>query len=196
MNSRLICVLLSSLLLIPCLALAQHKTWIATWVASPEPAAPDPSQPILNLRDQTVRERMRISVGGPEIRIRLSNEYGSSPLLVGSVTVAVANGSASVQPGSIHAVTFAGQNSITIPPGAPALSDPVAFQTANGTEICVSLYLPKQVVAPTWHLLRLKRGIVSPHGDHTSDETIQGGTEISSSILLSAVLVPAQRPSV
>src|SRR6516162_4646463 len=74
---------------------AQRDTWIATWTASPEPADPDPSQPVLNLEDQTVRERVRLSVGGAQIRIRLSNEYGSSPLALGSVTVAVPRDAAS-----------------------------------------------------------------------------------------------------
>ena len=192
MSSLRGCVLLCSLLLVPCLAAGQREAWIATWSASPEAADPDPNQPVLNLQDQTVRERLRISVGGSEIRIRLSNEYGSSPLLVGSVTVAVPNDPASVKPGSIRVVTFGGRDSITIPPGAPALSDPVVFNAAYGAEISLSLYLPKRVTAPTWHALALKRAVVSPPGDHTNDERIQSGTETRSSILVSAVLVRAQ----
>ena len=192
MKSPRSCALLCALLLVPCLAAAQRGAWIATWAASPEPAGPDPKQPVLNLENQTVRERVRISVGGPEIRIRLSNEYGFSPLHVGSVTVAVPNDAATVKPGSIHVITFGGRNSITIPPGAPVLSDPVVFNAAYGAEISVSLYLPKRVPTPTWHALALKRAVVSPRGDHTHDEEIQDGKETSSSILISAVLVPAQ----
>ena len=116
-----------SLVLVPILAAAPPNAWIATWTASPEPAIGDPNEPMLHLVDQTVRERIRIFIGGTQIRVRLSNEYGSSPTLVGSVTVAVPNDSATVRSGSIQAVTFGGRNSITIPAGAPALSDPVAF---------------------------------------------------------------------
>jgi hypothetical protein len=166
---------------------------MATWAASPEPADPDPNQPILNLQDQTVRERVRISIGGSQIRIRLSNEYGSSPLVVGSVTVAEPNGPASIKPGSIRAVTFAGKNSITIPAGAPATSDPVAFTLAYGEEISISLYFPKRITTPTWHALALKRAFLSSPGDHTHDEEIQRGIEASSSIFVTAVLVP-RRP--
>jgi lysophospholipase L1-like esterase len=147
---------------------------------------------VLKLQDQTVRERVRISVGGSQIRIRLSNEYGSSPLVLGSVTVAVPSDPASVKPGSIQTVTFGGRNSITIPSGAPALSDPVTFPVASGAEISVSLYFPKPVRTPTWHALALKRAVVSPHGDRTREEKIQEGTQASSFIVLSAVLVPAQ----
>jgi len=198
MNELRTCALVCSVLLVPLLAAAQREEvarptgWITTWAASPEPADPDPSQPVLNLQDQTVRERVRISAGGSKIRLRLSNEYGSSPVLVGSVTVAVSVDPASVKLGSIKAVTFGQRNSITIPAGAPALSDPVAFPVAYGTEITVSLYFPKRVTTPTWHALALKRTVVSPPGDHTHQETIQGGTEASSLVALSAVLLPAQ----
>jgi lysophospholipase L1-like esterase len=193
MNKLRSCALICSLALIPPIAAAQREGWITTWTASPEPAEPDPNQPILNLRDQTVRERVRISVGGSQIRIRLSNEYGSSPLLVGAVTVGAPKDPATVKPGSIQAVTFGGRNSVTIPAGAPAISDPVALTVAYGVEISISLYFPKPVTTPTWHALALKRAVVSPRGDHSYDEKIQGGTEASRSMFVSAVLVPARR---
>jgi len=172
--------------------LAQPQKWVATWASSPAPADPDPSRPILNLQNQTVRERVRISVGGSQFRIRLTNEYGSLPLLVGSVTAAVPTDPAGVQSGSIQTVTFGGKNSITIPAGAPAISDPVSLSVAYGAEISISLYLPERVTTPTGHEFALKRAIVSPPGDHTHDEKIQGGTEDSRSVFVSAVLVPAQ----
>ena len=192
MNTLRRCVLICSLLLVNPVAAAQLESWVATWAASPEPADTDPNQPILNLQDQTVRERVRISVGGSRVRICLTNEYGSSPILVGSVTVAVPKDPASVRSGSIRAVTFGGRNSITIPPGAPALSDPVALPVAYGAEISISLYFPKRVTTPTGHALALKRAVVSPQGDHTYDEKIQGGTEASQLVFVGAVLVPAQ----
>ena len=139
-----------------------------------------------------MRERVRVSVGGSQIRLRLSNEYGSSSLLLGSVTVALPNGPADVQRASIRTVTFGGRNLVTIPAGAPILSDPIAFSMAPGAEISISLYFPNRVSTVTWHSLALKRAVVSRSGDHTHDEKIQGGSDSESSILMSAVLVPAQ----
>jgi hypothetical protein len=116
--------LLGVLLLLPQFAAAQRGAWVATWAASPEPAETDASEPLLNIENQTVRERVRVSVGGSQIRLRLSNEYGSSSLLLGSVAVALPNGPAAVQPASIRTVTFGGRNSAIISAGAPILSDP------------------------------------------------------------------------
>lgn len=188
------CALVCLLLIIPAGAprSTPPNTWIATWAASPQPTAPDPDEPLLNIEDQTVRERVRVSIGGAQIRIRLSNEYGSAPLLVGSATVGMPTDPASVRPGSIQGVTFGGRNSVTMPVGALVISDPVAFPVARGTEISISLYFPKRVATPTMHSLALKRAVVSQHGDHTRAEKTEGGAESESLIVVSAVLVPAQ----
>jgi len=166
--------------------------WIATWAASPQSAAPDPHEPLLNIEDQTVRERVRVSIGGTQIRIRLSNEYGSSPVLIGSASVGVPIDPASVRSSSIQTVTFGGRSSVTIPAGAPLLSDPVAFPVSSGAQISISLYFPKRIATPTWHELALKRAVVSQRGDYTHAEKIENGAGSKSSILVSAVLVPAQ----
>ena len=193
MNHLRNCPALGCLLLfVPQLAGAQRVAWVATWVASPQSSAPDPQEPLPNIRDQTVRERARVSIGGAQICLRLSNEYGSAPLLVGSATVAAPNDPASVRPGSIRTVTFGGQNSVTIPAGAPVLSDPVAYPVISGAEISISLYFPKRVATPTLHALALRRAVVSQQGDHARAEKIEDGAVSRSSILLSAVLVPAQ----
>jgi len=180
------------LLFAPQLAGASRINWIATWTASPELADPDPREPLLKLDNQTVRERVRISIGGAQIRIRLSNEYGSSPLLIGSATVAVPTDSSSVRQGSIQTVTFAGHSSITIPAGAPVLTDPLAFPVTSGAEISISIYFPGRVATPTLHALALKRAVISQQGDQTHAEKVEAAAVSESSILVSAVLVPVQ----
>jgi lysophospholipase L1-like esterase len=184
--------LLLTFLPVPHVVMSQQATWVATWTASPQPADPDPDEPLTNLDNQTIRERLRVTAGGKQIRLRLSNEYGSAPLLVGKVSVGLAQGPASVVPDSLHSVTFGGQDSILIPPGAPALSDPVDFAVTNGSEISISLYLPKLPSSVTLHSLALRQTVISPGGDHTRDITILSGKESDSSAFLSAVLVPAQ----
>lgn len=154
-------LLVSLILSVARLAGAQRNSWIATWTASPQAARPDPDEPLLKLENQTVRERMRVSLGGNRICIRLTNEYGSVPLFIGSMTVAMPNESASVRPDSIRTITFRGSKSVSIPAGAPMLSDPVAFPVSAEAEISVSLYLPKRIASPTMHSLALERAVVS-----------------------------------
>jgi lysophospholipase L1-like esterase len=192
MKSVGILALCGFLLLVPRLVAGQRDAWVATWAASPEPAPADPDEPLLNIENQTVRERVRVSVGGPKIRLRLSNEFGSAPLLIGSVTVALPNGPAGIQSASVRTVTFDGHNSVSISAGAPILSDSIDFPVTPGTEISISLYFPKRVSSVTWHIFALKHAVVSTPGDHTRDEKIEAGADSESSIAVSAVLVPAQ----
>ena len=90
---------------------------------------------------------------------RLSNEFGSTPLIVGAATLAFSSDAATVQPKSLRALMFNGRSSITIPPGAPVVSDPVDLAIASGAEVSISLYLPQRVATPTLHGLALKRAV-------------------------------------
>jgi hypothetical protein len=153
---------------------ATQTAWIATWAASAQPVDAGPREPLLRLDNQTVRVWVRISIGGNKIRIRLSNEYGSTPLLVGSMTVAVPVDPASVQSESIQAVIFNGHRAVTMLASGSILSDPVAFRAGSGTEIAISPYFPNPVASPTLHALVLKRIVVPAHGDHAGSEEIEG----------------------
>jgi lysophospholipase L1-like esterase len=169
-----------------------RATWIASWASSPHAADPDPSEPLLNIDGQTVRQRVRLSIGGTQIRVRLSNEHGSMPLTIGSATVALSMGPARVKPESLRPLTFDGRGGVTVPAGAPILSDPVELPVSPGGDITISLYFPERVSTPTLHALALKRAVVTPRGDFTRVDLVETQAISESSMLLNAVLVPAQ----
>lgn len=175
-------------------ATAPPQTWVATWTTSPQAASPDPDEPLLTVDGQTVRQRMRVSIGGPELRVRLSNEFGAEPIRVGAATVAVATDAAGVKPGSISSLTFGGRDAVTIPPGAPALSDPVAFPLEPGTELSVSLYFPAPVRSPTVHAVALKRAVVTPRGDFTREARVETAATSHSTMIVTTVLVATRAP--
>jgi hypothetical protein len=79
--------------------------WIATWAASPQPWWDAdffvPTEVPRSLRDQTVRQIARVSLGGSRVRVEFSNEYGSDPLVIGAAHVALAGGCARSVTGSI-----------------------------------------------------------------------------------------------
>jgi len=194
MNTLRNCALVWLFLFVPELVGASTNTWIATWATSPQSGSPNPREPLLNIDNQTVRERVRVSIGGSQIQLRFSNEFGSSPLLIGAVTVAVPIDASSVKQESIRSVTFGGHNSIAIPAGAPVLSDPIMFPVTSGAEISVSIYFPKRLTTPTLHAFAFKRAVVSQHGDFTHAEKIDAGAVSTASISVTAVFVPAQPP--
>ncbi len=192
MKSVGILALCGFLLFGPGLVAEKRDAWLVTCAASPQSADADVSEPLLNIENQTERERVRGSVGGPQIRLRLSNEFGSAPPLIGSVTVALPNGPAGIQSASVRTVAFDSRNSVSISAGAPIFIDAIDFPVTQDTEISISLYFPKRVSSVTWHTFALKHAVVSTPGDHTRDENIQGGADSEGSLAVSAVLIPAQ----
>jgi len=151
-------------------------SWLGAWAAPPQAQdAPGPGglQPI---RDQTLRQRVNVQVAGRQVRLSLSNAYGSKPLKIGAVSIGRAAGD-NLQVREIVPVTFGGQASITIPVGAPALSDPVALAVRPGETLVVSLHLPQETLPETYHRppagqdLASARGgpdaLLSGPGDHT-----------------------------
>ena len=103
------------------------------------------------LRDQTIRQVARVSLGGSQVRVEFSNEYGNRPLVIGAAHVALAGEGAAIEAGSDRALTFGGHPSVTVPPGAPIVSDPVDLTVPALGSVAVSLYLPEITPTTTWH---------------------------------------------
>ncbi|AJP74024.1 SGNH/GDSL hydrolase family protein [Sphingomonas hengshuiensis] len=164
---------------------AAPDRWQAAWVAPPigwEPkskgAYPDP------IRDQTVRQTIRVAAPGTRIRIRLTNELGSEPLRIGAASVAVEGGGAPLM------LRFSGAASVTLPAGAPVYSDPVALPVTPGTRLVLALHYPDSVT-PAAHAQKVRLS----EGDTTARDPGQG-LEVRSAGLASAIEVaggPARR---
>jgi lysophospholipase L1-like esterase len=165
--------LATTLAFAPLAANAQDWTtehWVGTWGAGPGgPPLPANTQ---TFTDQTVRLIVHTSVGGNRVRIRLSNELGSTPLRIGAAHIALRAGGADIQAGTDRPLTFSGNTSITIPPGAPVLSDPVDLNVPALSDLAISLYLPGTVGATTIHGTASQTNYVSLPGDFTGAATL------------------------
>jgi lysophospholipase L1-like esterase len=169
--------------------------WVRTWGASPQ--APDNSVSSLEpFADATLRQLVRISGGGRRLRIRLSNEYGTAPLTVGAARVALAADSeGAIQGSSSQALTFGGQPAITVPAGAPVLSDPVDLAVDDLAQLAISLYLPGRVDTATCHGTFHTLGWLTP-GDTTEHAALPGdATPLAAQALLTAVEVRPETPT-
>ena len=168
--------------------------WIGSWTASPQPAwGPDFPVPLglpANLWKQTIRQNARLSIGGSKVRIVLSNAYGASPLTIGAAHIAVAGEGGKIQEGSDHAVTFGGQSSIVIPPGAPAISDPVDMTVQPLALVSVSLYLPDITPTSTIHWDGHETAYIAA-GNKVGDVDFKADSKMTQRLILSEILVDA-----
>ncbi|MEO7494440.1 MAG: SGNH/GDSL hydrolase family protein [Massilia sp.] len=148
----------------------ESQNWVGTWGTGPAgPPLPAAQQ---TFTDQTLRLIVHTSIGGTQVRIRVSNELGTTPLRIGSAHVALRQGDANTVAGTDRALTFSGFQSITIPAGAPALSDPIDLNVPALSDLAISLHLPGTVVATTIHSSAFQTNYVSTPGDHTGDQAL------------------------
>ncbi|MEO6216872.1 MAG: SGNH/GDSL hydrolase family protein [Sphingomonas sp.] len=144
-----------------------HAAWIPTWYASPEPS-PNAKA---SLSNQTVRQIVHVSAGGKQVRIRLSNAFGSTPLHIDTVSIARRAAGSAVQAGSIRQLRFSGHSDVTVAPGVYAVSDPLDFDVAAATDLAISLYVSGPTPIATTHLTQ-RNAIYFSDGDATSSEAI------------------------
>ena len=167
---------------------AANKTWVATWGASPTAFQPlDNSDSPGPFENQTVRQILRISAGGEKLRIRFSNEIGDTPLKIGAASVAIVDKESSIKPETLRKLTFGGNSSFTIPPGAPALSDPVELQTNALSTLAVSIYLPEKTKAGTVHMGRI--ACVSTPGDFTTSKELPEAVKTTTMAFLTGIYI-------
>jgi lysophospholipase L1-like esterase len=148
-----------------------NEHWTGTWgtaPAGPPPVGLPPDASLQTFTDQTVRLIAHTSTGGNRVRIRVSNELGATPLTIGAARIGLRATGSDVAPGTDRALTFGGRSFVTIPPGAPALSDPVELNVPALSDLAVSLYLPGTVQATTVHQLALQTNYVSLPGNFTA----------------------------
>ncbi len=190
-------------------AQGQNEHWVATWAtahrAAPPVVSPTVGQPFtaaqqaqLGFNNQTIRMIAPVSIGGRRVRVQFSNAYGTTPLKLGAVHVALRAKDSAIAAGSDRALTFSGQPSFTIPPGASALSDPVDLDVPPLGELAVSVYVPAASGPPTIHTGGLHTTYISKSGDATAQSSIEDGITTQSWYWLSSieVLAPAEADAI
>jgi lysophospholipase L1-like esterase len=169
--------------------------WLQTWGAAPLPPSPAlgpfPATPGFN--NQTVRQIVRVSAGGQRIRLRLSNEYGMKPLVIGAVRVALADEKGNIRPGSAHPVLFSGKTSVTIPAAAPFVSDPVDLPVKALGSLSISLYFPQDTGQCTCHQTGMQSAYVSDSGDFT-DKAFEPKQTLEVRAFIAGVAVESAQP--
>ncbi|GGL37223.1 SGNH/GDSL hydrolase family protein [Caulobacter rhizosphaerae] len=127
----------------PATAATSPPTWTGSWATAlvPTDAANLPAPQ----GEVTIRQVVRLGAGGPRLRLRLANTFGTAPLRIDGarVALAAAPGGSGIVAETDRAVTFDGQSGVTIPPGATWLSDPVNLPVEGLARLAVSLRLPE-----------------------------------------------------
>jgi lysophospholipase L1-like esterase len=148
--------------------------WVSVWGASPYTPIQFPGMPPKPaITNKTIRMIVCPTAGGQRFRVRFSNAFGSQPLVIGAASVGANEETSKLKAGTVHALTFGGRASVSIPPGAPAVSDPVDMAILPFESLAVSIYLPLSTPVSTWHELAKHESYLAGPGDQTSEPELQ-----------------------
>ncbi|MGH7113388.1 MAG: SGNH/GDSL hydrolase family protein, partial [Stellaceae bacterium] len=138
--------------------------WVGSWATAPAPAETGA------FNNQTLRMTMRASLGGNQLRVRVSNAYGRRPLDIGGAHIALREAGAAIVAGSDRKLNFGGAAEATIAAGAVLFSDPVGLDLPPLADLAVSLYLPGEILNDFQITGRYARqtSYVSPPGDFSA----------------------------
>jgi lysophospholipase L1-like esterase len=164
------------------LAKSDHQQWVGTWASAPlldAHAKPADQLVTPGTTGATLREVVHVSIGGETLRVRFSNLYGTDPLVIGAAQIAQTLKGASVVAGSGKPLTFHGQASVSIPPGALVVSDGVPFKFAPLSDLTVSFYLPSPSGPITEHQLGNATSYHAP-GNVVANDTLETPTTLTS----------------
>jgi lysophospholipase L1-like esterase len=143
--------------------------WVGSWATSQQIPEPQNALASEDLHDATLRQIVHLSVGGPVLRVHLSNAFGTAPLHFASVHIAkpVSANAAKIDPASDKALTFFGESDVTVPAGAEFISDPVEYPMAAGSNLAVTMHFDVPPAQQTGHPGSRATSYVA-HGDVVS----------------------------
>ena len=115
--------------------------WFTTWAGpAQDPGTSGSTFP----PDTTIREAVWGNFFGDSVRVKFSNLYGTTPLVIGTASIGIKLNvnDQTIAPATLKALTFGGKPSVSVPPAGVVLSDVVALKVPQVTDLEVSIYLP------------------------------------------------------
>ena len=116
------------------------QQWVGTWSTAPQLVEPRNKPPEPGLSHNTLRQVVRVSLGGDSLRMRFSNEFGTSPVTLAAVHIAVSAGGSVIDTSSDRSLRFGGESEVTLKPGAAVTSDPFRFALKPRTDATITIH--------------------------------------------------------
>lgn len=117
-----------------------NLNWVGTWGTAQQLVEPRNMPPEPGLSNNTLRQVVRVSIGGERLRVRFSNEYSSKPVTLRAVHIANSAGGSSIDSNTDTALSFDGKSMTTIDPGSIVTSDPFQYTLKPRSDVAITIY--------------------------------------------------------
>ena len=126
--------------------------WVGTWATAQQQPVKSFMPYNNNLSYRSVRQVVKVSIGGKLIRLELSNELSREPLTIRSVYIAHSTDSFAIVPQTAKYLLFNGQTQVTIPAGKRVVSDALSFELQPLEKIAITMNYGRAPSVPTVHM--------------------------------------------
>jgi len=127
------------------------KRWVGTWSTAPQLVEPGNMPPAPGLTNNSLRQVVRVSIGGDTLRVKFSNEFSTSPVTMKSVQIAASTGGSAIDESTNKELKFNGNPEVILNAGVAVTSDPIAFKLASRMDLAITIYFGQTSATVTGH---------------------------------------------
>lgn len=149
-------------------SLAQN--WIGTWATAPQTVVKS-FMPYNNcMTNRSVRQVVKVSIGGDVIRLKLSNIYSMQPVEIRSIYIAHAKDSSDIDAKTAQYFKFGNSYKTVIPAGKQIVSNALKFKLRNLERVAITINYTSAPEIPTVHMgsrttSYIMKGVTNAHSN-------------------------------
>ena len=149
-------------------SLAQN--WVGTWATAPQTVVKS-FMPYNNcMTNRSVRQVVKVSIGGDVIRLKLSNIYSMQPVEIRSIYIAHAKDSSDIDAKTVQYFKFGNSYKTVIPAGKQIVSDALKFNLRNLERVAITINYTSAPEIPTVHMgsrttSYIMKGVTNAHSN-------------------------------
>ena len=149
-------------------SLAQN--WVGTWATAPQTVVKS-FMPYNNcMTNRSVRQVVKVSIGGDVIRLKLSNIYSMQPVEIRSIYIAHAKDSSDIDAKTAQYFKFGNSYKTVIPAGKQIVSDALKFNLRNLERVAITINYTSAPEIPTVHMgsrttSYIMKGVTNAHSN-------------------------------
>ena len=149
-------------------SLAQN--WIGTWATAPQTVVRS-FMPYNNcMTNRSVRQVVKVSIGGDVIRLKLSNIYSMQPVEIRSIYIAHAKDSSDIDAKTAQYFKFGNSYKTIIPAGKQIVSNALKFKLRNLERVAITINYTSAPEIPTVHMgsrttSYIMKGVTNAHSN-------------------------------
>lgn len=167
------------------------RKWVGTWSTGLQLVETRNNPPLPGLTGNSLRQVVRVSIGGETLRVKFSNEFSKSRLTMHSVQIAASAGGSLINQSTNISLTFGGSKEVIMDAGTSITSDPFAFNLQPRMDVAITIYFGSTPPDLTGHPGSRTTSYLLP-GNNVSETDFSGSVTTEHWYVINGIDVQAQ----